>query len=162
MKPVSLFKTFFLVAATLMVCTLPLAAQQKGGAGPKGEHRGPHHGMEGLNLTEEQKIKLQELHVDHNPIMVKVKESMKLIRQKSKKELLKDKPDKALLKKYSQETAEQHRIMADEMTNHLLKVKKILSKEQFEKLLSKEFRQDHFKHMKHKGEDPHNKPQKVK
>ena len=62
--------------------------------------------------------------------------------------MLKDKPDKNVLKKYSQEIANQHRLMADTMTDHLLKVKKILTKEQFEKMLSREFRHGMGKHHK--------------
>lgn len=134
MKALPFSRTFFAIAATMMLYTIPLFAQPADGAGHCGEYS-----ME-LNLTEEQKTKLQELRVEHKPAMVKIKETMKLIKQKSKEELLKDKPDKNVLKKYSQEIAAQSRIMAESMTEHLLKVKKILTKEQFEKMLSKEFR----------------------
>lgn len=149
MKALPFSRTFFVIAATMMLYSIPLFAQPADGAGHYGKHsKGPDHEMKGLNLTEEQKTKLQELRIEHKPAMVKIKETMKLIKQKSKVELLKDKPDKTLLKKYSQEIADQHRIMAESMTDHLLKVKKILTKEQFEKMLSKEFRREMDKHKK--------------
>ena len=114
--------------------------------------------MQELNLTEEQKLKIQELRVEHKPAIVKIKETMKLIKQKSKEELLKDKPDKAVLKKYSQEIAEQHRLMSDEMVTHLLKVKKILAAEQFEKMLRKDF----FREGQHMGSPDKNPPLRKK
>lgn len=158
MKALPFSRTFFAIAATMMLYTIPLFAQPADGAGHCGEHsKGPHHEMKGLNLTEEQKTKLQELRIEHKPAMVKIKETMKLIKQKSKIELLEDKPDKTILKKYSQQIADQHRIMAESMTEHLLKVKKILTKEQFEKMLSKEFR---YKMGKHNKKGKHGGPSK--
>lgn len=142
MKALPFSRTFFAIAATMMLYTIPLFAQPADGTGQYGEY------SMGLDLTEEQKTKLQELRIEHKPAMVKIKETMKLIKQKSKEELLKDKPDKNVLKKYSQQIADQSRIMAESMTEHLLKVKKILSKEQFEKMLSKEFRYEMGKHKK--------------
>ncbi len=140
MKALPFSRAFFVITATMMLYVIPLSAQPADCAKHCGEHaKGPCHEMKGLNLTEKQKTKLQELRIEHKPAMVKIKETMKLIKQKSKVELLKDKPDKALLKKYSQEIADQSRIMAESMTEHLLKVKKVLTKEQFEKMLSKEF-----------------------
>ncbi len=137
MKALPFSRTFFVLTATMMLFTVPLYAQPCEGHG-----KGPHHEMKGLNLTEKQKTKLQELRIEHKPDMVKIKETMKLIKQEAKEELLKDSPDKTLLKKYSQDIADQSRIMAESMTDHLLKVKKVLTKEQFKKMLSKGFFHD--------------------
>jgi Spy/CpxP family protein refolding chaperone len=155
-------KTFVTGGAYLLLCMAPLLAQPaKGGCKGDGMHdgKGPHGIMKKLNLTEEQKTKLEALRKEYKPLKQKQWKEMKAIRLKSKEELLKDKPDRAVLTQYSKEIAAFHEKMAESMTNHLLKAKTILTKEQFEKLLSKDFMEGMHKQKMNNGQKncPHQK-----
>jgi Spy/CpxP family protein refolding chaperone len=122
-------------------CPLMAESGQKecpvmGGMHKEGQERG--HIWKELNLTDEQKAKLKELRSGQAPAHKKEGETMRDVRQKIKAELLKEKPDRVALNKLTDEIANSHRQMARDRTEHLLKVKQILTKEQFEKMLSAE------------------------
>lgn len=114
----------------------------------QGEGPGCLH--EELNLTEEQKEKLHALREKGKAARMEHMEKMKGVREKMKAELAKEKPDGKMLMKFAAQTADLVENMTKQRIDHLLEVKKILNKEQFEKLLSKEMA----------GHERHNKGQK--
>jgi Spy/CpxP family protein refolding chaperone len=66
-------------------------------------------------------------------------EKMKALRDKSKEELIKPSPSKDALYAFAKESGELRQSMAEKEADHLLKVKTVLTPEQFTKLLSKDF-----------------------
>ena len=136
----NVFHSFFIGLMAVLIVSAPALAQPPKGECPeKGKKGGPHKMWEELKLNEEQKTKLQELRKEMHPFRKKQKEAMKAIKLKMKEELLKDNPDMSVLKSHSKEIAGLTAKMSNQMTMHLLKVKKVLNKEQFEKVLSKDF-----------------------
>ena len=92
-----------------------------------------------LNLTADQRAKMKALRDDMRAQRKANMEKMQALREKSKEELLKATPNKSVLYGYAKEMGELHKTMAEHMADHLIKVKAILTKEQFEKMLSKDF-----------------------
>ncbi len=92
-----------------------------------------------LKLTADQKLKLKAIREDMQQFRKANFEKMKDLREKSKQELLKALPSKDVLYGFAKQLADQHRTMAEHMADHMLKLKGILTKEQFEKILSKDF-----------------------
>ena len=99
-----------------------------------GKQRGKF--MAELNLTPDQKTKLQALHKQMMETTKPFFEQMKGIMEKSKAELLKPQPSKQVLYGYATELGDLHKKMAEKRADHLLQVKAILTPEQFSKLLS--------------------------
>ncbi len=137
--------TFF---TTILTATLLLTSAYA--QPPKEDKKCPHSGekccgkhhegkWKDLNLTEDQKTKLMKLKEGHRNEFKERRRAIGDIKQKSKDELLKDKPDRSILTSYSEKIAQSHKSMSEGMINHLLEVKKIMNKEQFEKLLNKKF-----------------------
>lgn len=137
-----------LLAATALAISLSagaLSAQPGPGPGPHDpEHMGPHHEKrmrhfeEELNLTEEQKAKLNDIREKRRKARDAHVVKMKKVRDKMKTELAKEKPDGKKLMAYATQTADLVEEMTKERIDHLLTIKKVLNKEQFEKLLSHE------------------------
>ena len=71
---------------------------------------------------------------------------VKKVRNKIKEELLKEKPSQGTLNGYAKEAGKLHGKLSEKRMAHFLKVKEVLTKEQFEKLLSNEFLKDMFHH----------------
>jgi Spy/CpxP family protein refolding chaperone len=92
-----------------------------------------------LNLTPDQKARLKALHSDLKDFRKANFEKMKSMLDKSKEELLKPAPSKAALYTYAQQMGDLHRAMAERMADHMLQMKTILSKEQFQKFLNRDF-----------------------
>jgi Spy/CpxP family protein refolding chaperone len=92
-----------------------------------------------LNLTEDQKAKLKTLRADMKDFRKTNFEKMKSLLDKSKDELLKAAPSKTVLYGYAKEMGDLHKAISEKMADHMLKMKTILTKEQFQKLLSKDF-----------------------
>jgi Spy/CpxP family protein refolding chaperone len=88
-----------------------------------------------LDLTADQKTKLKGLRVDMKEFRKANFEKMKALLDKSKDELLKAAPSKTVLYGYAKEMGELHRTEAEHMVDHMLKMKSVLTKEQFEKLI---------------------------
>jgi Spy/CpxP family protein refolding chaperone len=101
-----------------------------------------------MKLTTEQQEKLKALHEQMQETRQKHKNEVKVIRKKISDELLKDTPSTADLDTYSKELGDVHARMTQERYNHLLKVKQVLTTEQFKMMVSHE---DYDKHCKHKG-----------
>ena len=108
-----------------------------------------------LNLTDDQKAKLKTLRQEMRESRKANFEKMKVLLDKSKEELLKPAPNKALLYGYAKEMGDLHKAMAEHMADHMLKVKTILTKDQFTKLLSNEM---HPLGMREMHKDPHDAP----
>jgi Spy/CpxP family protein refolding chaperone len=140
------YKVFIPLLSIIVMLATPLFANPDGrGHGDK--HR---HAFEELNLTDEQHTQLKLLKLDMQKEQILHFDEVKKIRDKIKEELLKEKPSQTKLNEYSKELGKLHGKLSEKRMAHLLKVKEVLSREQFEKILSREF---------HKGRSHHNKKQ---
>lgn len=101
-----------------------------------------------MKLTTQQQEKLKTLHDQMQETRKKHKNEVKTFRKKISDELLKDTPSTADLDTYSKELGDIHVRMTQERYNHLLKVKQVLTAEQFKMMISSE---DCHKHYRHKG-----------
>jgi Spy/CpxP family protein refolding chaperone len=93
-----------------------------------------------LKLTPDQQAKLQAQHKEMREQGKMIFEQMKKIREKVKTELLKDKPSPAALDDYAAQLAGLHRQLIQKRHEHLLQAKKILTPEQFSKLVNHEWK----------------------
>jgi len=116
-----------------------------------------------LGLTAEQKEKLNGLHSEMGAARKKNFEAVRTIREKTKEELLKEEPSKSTLDSYAGELGNLHKEISIARHDHLLKVKQILTAEQFSKIVNKEWRggQKPFNHGK-AGKCPKSKDGKCK
>lgn len=105
-----------------------------------------HRMWSALGLNEEQQEKLKILHNESEPFKREHFTEIRELRTKIKDELLKENPSQGDLDRYAQELGNIHARISQERTNHLLKVKEILTQEQFSKLVSKEGRSRHKSH----------------
>jgi Spy/CpxP family protein refolding chaperone len=97
------------------------------------------HGMwKDLNLTADQMTKIKVLHDEQQASVKDQMGKMKDLREKIRVELIKDKPNSELLKKYGKETGDFFTAITQKRIDHLIKIKVILTKEQFDKLLDHE------------------------
>ena len=95
------------------------------------------HMVQELGLNKDQQVKMKSLHADMKNIRKEHGDRMKVIMDKSKNELLKDSPSRAVLYGLAKEMGDLRTAMAKKEADHLLKLKTILTPEQFKKLLSK-------------------------
>lgn len=128
-----------------------VSAQPGPKRGPDSGKERPHRMWKDLNLKDDQKNKLKALHDEMQKVRKKHFETVKKVRAKIKDELLKDSPSQKALYGYAGELGELHKQMTKERSDHLLKVKTVLSKEQFKKLLEHERRMGKGK-FGHRGE----------
>jgi Spy/CpxP family protein refolding chaperone len=105
--------------------------------GPEGK-KGPNKIMKELKLSEEQKEKMKELRDQNKDAQKELFGKITELRGAIKEELLKDDPDENALSSLAAQLGEFHARMAKAHQDRLLEIKKILTKEQFEKLLQKE------------------------
>lgn len=91
-----------------------------------------------LNLTVDQQAKVKTLRAEMKDFRKANFEKMKSLLDLSKAELLKAAPNKSVLYGYAKEMGDLHKTMSEHMADHMLKMKSILTKEQFEKLLSRD------------------------
>lgn len=91
---------------------------------------------EKLGLTPEQQTKLKNLRIALQKQTKDTRENIKTVREKEKDELLAPNPSQNVLYGYSKEINDLHGVLAEKRLEHLLKVKEILSQDQFTKLLS--------------------------
>ena len=119
----------FLCTMLAFTMLLPISALADG------KQKGKGHPMKKtwmrLGLTSEQETRLKELHwqtaTDRRELEIKIKE----LRGKIKMELLKDKPSQKVLDDYAAQMGDLHKQKNLSSIDHLLKVKKILTPEQF-------------------------------
>jgi len=93
-----------------------------------------------LKLTPDQQAKLQTQHKEMREQGKVIFEQMKKIREKVKTELLKDKPSPAALDDYASQLAGLHKQLIQKRHEHLLQAKKVLTPEQFSKLVNHEWK----------------------
>ena len=104
-----------------------------------------HRMFDELQLTEKQQYQLKSLHDEMTGVRENHHEAVKAVRDKIKNELLKKTPSRKTLNGYATELGKLHTGMTKDRTDHLLKVKEILTTEQFSKLVENEGQ------MRHKG-----------
>lgn len=92
-----------------------------------------------LGLSSQQKAQLKSMREEMRGVRKEHIKKMKELRDKSKEDLLKPVPSRDVLYSYARESGELRRIMAEKEVDHILKVKAVLTPEQFIKLLSKDF-----------------------
>jgi len=124
--------TLSLVAAPAMV-----SAQGHGGGGPGGEGKERHFRAE-LNLTDDQKAKLKELHKQIQQVREDHMNQLKALRDKTRDELLKSNPSQSVLNDLARQMGDLERTFTEKRTDHLLKVKAIFTPEQFSKMMERE------------------------
>ncbi len=90
-----------------------------------------------LGLTEEQKVKLKELHQEIKALRTENFKNARSIRMKIRDELIKESPSASQLDLYAAELGEVHKLISKQHNDHLLKVKVVLSAEQFSKIVNK-------------------------
>ena len=91
---------------------------------------------EKLALTPDQQAKLKDLRTDLRKQTKDSWEKIKTIRGKEKDELLVPNPSQQALYGYAKEINDLQGAMAEKKLEHLLKVKEVLTQDQFKKLLS--------------------------
>ena len=156
-------KHLVLVSSLIVILSAVTFAGKKGDEQCNHEGKGKHGGpWKALNLTDEQKLQLKDLRDEGKTEIKEHFEKVREIREKIKDELLKEKPDKKALRKYGEALGKLHVEMHTNKTDHMLKVKEILSPEQFKMLLEKENKlrmgsRNHHKnrhHRKHHSDAP--------
>ncbi|MBN1602572.1 MAG: Spy/CpxP family protein refolding chaperone [Chitinispirillaceae bacterium] len=135
-------RTALTTGLTLVFLGTAAFAQKGPGSG------GPGCFWKDMKLTTQQQENLKTLHDQMQETRKKHKNEVKTVRKKISDELLKDTPSTADLDTYSRELGDIHVRMTQERYNHLLKVKQVLTTEQFKMMISRE---DCKKHYRHKG-----------
>lgn len=119
----------FLCAMLAFTMLLPASVlsqeRQRGGSG------GMREKMTQLELTPEQETKLRELHRQNAPARREQNRKINEVREKINAELIKDKPSIRVLDDYAAQMGNLHRQMNVFSIDHMLKVKAILTPEQF-------------------------------
>ena len=111
------------------------------------------HGMfEGLNLTEEQEVKLVRLKREMKPILESQREEMKIIRLKIRDELSREKVDRKKLTDLSRKMAELNFKKSEQMNDHLIKIREIVGLEKFKELGKRQQQR-----MENRTQKPHGK-----
>jgi Spy/CpxP family protein refolding chaperone len=124
------------LAGILMLSPLAVFAQHADTTAPR-----PFQKMiSDLKLTPDQQAKLQAQHKEMREQGKAVFEQMKKIREKVKTELLKDTPSPTVLDDYAAQLAGLHKQLIQKRHEHLLQAKKILTPEQFSKLVNNEWK----------------------
>ena len=127
--------TAAIVFATVAAVSAQPCEHHKGmGAGKEPQYRM----FADLNLSDQQKTDLKKLHTEMTELRQKHLEAVKEVRKKMKDELLKESPSQNVLYGYAGELGELHKQMSKDHVDHLLKVRKILTPEQFSKLVEKQ------------------------
>lgn len=100
----------------------------------------PHPRMwNDLSLTDDQKNKLMKMHNEMQSIRKKNMEEQRALRMKIKEELTKDTPSKATLSNYAKELGKLHNAQIENNIEHLIQLKTILNKEQFQTIIDKQW-----------------------
>jgi Spy/CpxP family protein refolding chaperone len=124
---------------TIVAASL-LAVPATAGPGARHCHRDgdkPHRIWGELGLSEEQQSKLKELHEEIRTARKEHWAKMKELRDQVRAELAKEKPSRSALDGFIAQQADHHRVMTATRIDHLLEIKEILTKEQFDKLLDR-------------------------
>jgi Spy/CpxP family protein refolding chaperone len=134
MKNLMIAVVFF--SSALMLSSLSASAQQSDTLRQKPFQRM----INDLKLTPDQQAKLQAQHKQMREEGKVIFEQMKKVREKVREELLKDKPSKSALDDYAAQLAGLHKQLIQKRHEHLLQAKKVLTPEQFSKLVNHEWK----------------------
>ncbi len=94
-----------------------------------------HHGWAALGLSQAQQDQLKQQRKEMREKMKAGFEAAKALRHKMKDEFLKAKPDQTALEGYADQIAQQHKQMIKNSISNIMKIKQILTPEQFKKFL---------------------------
>jgi len=117
--------SFALSFAVILLIPTFLFAQMGGMRGECG------HGWMGLDLDDEQQVKMEKLSLEHKLAGVDLRAEQMKLRLQMKEEMLKDEPDRKTLEKFAKSIATNHEKMQMSRIAHMLDVKKILTPEQW-------------------------------
>lgn len=127
------------MAAVLVVATAVIvSAGQKTDCGQKAAccKEDGHHAMwKELGLTETQRASLKTLREDQMTGLKEIAGKMREVRLTVKNELLKDNPGDAVLDRAAKDAGDLAEAMTTSFIDHLLEVKKVLTPEQFAKVM---------------------------
>lgn len=137
--------------ACAVACLLWVSTVFSGDRPGDGKRYGPHALLEELELSEAQRERLGAALEEQRSSSKEIKASMRRIRDAMKAELAKDQPSQEALEKTARESGELAEQMVKQRIAYLLKVKKILSREQFGELLDRHWL--HRRHGRSKGDD---------
>lgn len=108
--------------------------------------------MSDLGLTQEQQSKLVKIHNDKKEIRGKYRDSIASVHKKIKNELGQPNPSKQALDEYAVALGKLHSEQIQNNNDQMLKIKEILTPEQFSKMMDKGWKgQGKVMHGKHKG-----------
>jgi Spy/CpxP family protein refolding chaperone len=128
-----------LIAAAVFAASLVLSASaEKPAQCPMMHSEGGH---EDLGLNADQKAKHDALHKEMQPIVMEHMKAMKDIRDKMKAEFLKPNPDQFALKGLSEQMQKAMADFSAKRIDHLLKLKAILTPQQFAKVIESKLSQ---------------------
>jgi len=117
--------SFAVSLAVIMLIPAFLFAQMGGMRGECG------HGWKGLDLDDEQQMKMEKMSLEHRLAGVDLRAEQMKLRLEMKKELLKDEPDRKTLEKFAKSLAANREKMQMGRIAHMLDVKKVLTAEQW-------------------------------
>ena len=124
-----------------VLLAVPFESNAKGkGRGGYNKGKMSHRLWAQLNLTDEQKTKLKELHEEMLQIRKDHYQKVNDFRIKMKDELLKEKPSRQVLSNYAQQLGALHQDLTQKRTEHLLDIKGVLTPEQFTKVVDKDWK----------------------
>jgi Spy/CpxP family protein refolding chaperone len=124
----------FVKVAVIAACVAFSAPAKEPGRCPMSA-TGEHNDLENLGLTADQKAKHEALHKEMLPIVKEHQKTVKDIRDKMKTEFLKPAPDQYVLQGLSEQLEKANAAFAAKRLDHLLKLKAILTPDQFGKVI---------------------------
>ena len=127
--------TIMAIFTAIILCSVAADADP----GRNRRHRGP--GWKALDLTEAQRGKLEDMHLSRAKEMARLRADLQIARIDLRATMKQDDPNRAEVKKRVAQVNGVRSKMLERRVDHTLSLKKILSKEQLEKL----------EHMKRKG-----------
>lgn len=129
------------------------ARRNVNGHGHRGKGDGTRMAQE-LGLSKEQQAQLKELRQKHKTERPNTREEVKALRRQIAEELKKNSPSKSKIKTLADRIGEIHAANAVRMADHMLEIKKILTPEQFSKMLDMKEQKGQRKQQMGKGRGP--------
>jgi Spy/CpxP family protein refolding chaperone len=123
-----------MMVAAVAACMVFSASAKEPANCPMSE-KGEHNDLAKLGLTADQKAKHDALHKEMLPIAKEHQKTVKDIRDKMKTEFLKANSDQYVLQGLSEQLQKENAAFATKRIDHLLKLKAILTPEQFAKVI---------------------------
>jgi Spy/CpxP family protein refolding chaperone len=124
------------LAALVSVASAGEAECSHGKGGAKGD--GHQQMWKQMGLTEQQRESLKALRLEQTTEVKEIGQKLRAVRKTVKEELLKDDPSSSVLDRAAADAGDLTEKLTESFVDHLLEVKKILTPEQFAKLLQRE------------------------